>query len=149
MKITYSGFQANMCKTLLYCRFQAKLCRTFLALVWLVSLSACSNAFDTQLGSHTNDVLSIGATEIIGYGHRTPKNTIEYQTFFERQKFVFSGFLWPYTSILVAPIGNTSWVWVSDLRWESYALVQAERLKSHARAKKVMHTFALNPLYFV
>ena len=143
--VSYSGFQANVCKTLLYSRFQAKLCRTFLALVWLLSLSACSNAFDTQLGSHTNDVLSIGATEIIRYGHRTPKNTIEYQTFFERQKFVFSGFLWPYTSILVAPIGNTSWV--SDLRWESYALKQAEQVKSHARAKKVVHTFSWNPLY--
>ena len=82
-----------MCKTLLCSRFQAKLCRTFLALVSLVSLSACSNAFDSQLGSHTNDVLSIGATEIIGYGHKTPENTIEYQTFFGRQKFVFSGVL--------------------------------------------------------
>ena len=141
----YNGFKANVCKTLLYSRFQAKLCRTFLALVWLISLSACSNASDTQLGSHTNDVLSIGATEIIGYGHKTSENTIEYQTFFERQKFVFSGVLWPYTLISVAPIGNTSWV--CDLRWESYALEQAERPKSHARANKVVHTFAWNPLY--
>ena len=47
--------------------------------------------------------------------------------------------------ISVAPIGNTSWV--CDLRWESYALEQAERLKSHARAKKVVHTFAWNPLH--
>ena len=45
----------------------------------------------------------------------------------------------------MAPIGNTSWV--SDLRWESYALKQAEQVKSHARAKKVVHTFAWNPLY--
>ena len=45
----------------------------------------------------------------------------------------------------MAPIGNTSWV--CDLRLESYALEQAERLKSHARAKKVVHTFAWNPLY--
>ena len=45
----------------------------------------------------------------------------------------------------MAPIGNTSWV--CDPRWESYALEQAERLKSHARAKKVVHTFAWNPLY--
>ena len=135
-----------MCKTLLYSRFQAKLCRTFLALVSLVSLSACSNAFDTQLGSHTHDVLSIGATEIIGYGHRTPENIIEYQTFFERQKFVVSGVLWPYTLISVAPIGSTSWV--CDPSWESYALEQAERLKNHARAKKIVHSFAWNPLYY-
>ena len=33
-------------------------------------------------------------------------------------------------------------------RWESYALKQAERLKSHARAKKVVHNFAWNPLCF-
>ena len=91
--VIYSGFQANMCKTLLYSRFQAKLCGTFLALVWITSLSAYSNVYNTQLGSHTNDVLSIGATEIIRYGHRTPENTIEYQTFFKIQKFVFSGVL--------------------------------------------------------
>ena len=45
----------------------------------------------------------------------------------------------------MAPIGNTSWV--CYLRWESYALEQAERLKSHVRAKKFVHTFAWNPLY--
>ena len=45
----------------------------------------------------------------------------------------------------MAPIGNTSWV--CDPSWESYALEQAERLKSHDRAKKVVHTFAWNPLY--
>ena len=58
--------------------------------------------------------------------------------------------------ISVAPIDNTS----CDLRWESYALEQAERLISHTRAKKVphnfawnllnykvLHTFAWNPLY--
>ena len=112
MGIKYSGFQANVCKTLLYNRFQAKLCTTFLALAQLICLSACSNGFDF---------------------------------FFKRQKFVFSGLLLPSTLILVAPIGNTSWV--CDLRWESYALEQAERLKSHARAKKVVHTFAWNPLY--
>ena len=100
---------------------------------------------DTHLGSHGNYVLSIGATEIIGYGHRTKENTIEDQTFFKRQKFVFSGLLLPCTLISVAPIGNTSWV--CDLKWESNALEQAERLKSHARAKKVAHTFAWNLLY--
>ena len=47
--------------------------------------------------------------------------------------------------ISVAPIDNTSWV--CDPSWESYALEQAERLKSHAKAKKVVHTFAWNPLY--
>ena len=31
---------------------------------------------------------------------------------------------------------------------ESYALEQVERLKSHARAKNVVHTFAWNPLYY-
>ena len=68
------GSQANLCMTLIYSEFQAKLCTTFLALALLISLSACSNAYDTHLGSHTNDVLSIGATEIIRYGHRTPEN---------------------------------------------------------------------------
>ena len=46
-----------------------------------------------------------------------------------------------------APIGNTSWV--CDLRWESHALEQAKRLKSHARAKKVVHNFAQNTLYYL
>ena len=45
----------------------------------------------------------------------------------------------------MAPIGNTSWV--CDPKWVSYALEQAERLLSHTRAKKVVHIFALNPLY--
>ena len=79
------------------------------------------------------------------YGHWTPENTIEYQTFFFKQKMVFSWLLWPYTLISVAPIGNTSWV--CDPKWESYASEQAERLLSHTRAKKVVHIFALNPLY--
>ena len=39
----------------------------------------------------------------------------------------------------MAPIGNTPWV--------CDALEQVERLKSHAIAKKVAHTFAWNPLY--
>ena len=69
-----SGFQAKVCKPFL-----------FLALAWLLSLSACSNAYDTNLGSHTNDILSIGATEIIVYGFL--------------QKFVLSGLLWPYHGI--------------------------------------------------
>ena len=62
-----------------------------------------------------NYVLSIWATEIIEYVHRTPENTIEYQTFFKRQKFVFSWLLWPHTLISVAPIGNT--LWVCDPKW--------------------------------
>ena len=36
----------------------------------LLSLSACSTAYDTNLGSHTHDVLTIAATEIIVYSHR-------------------------------------------------------------------------------
>ena len=47
--------------------------------------------------------------------------------------------------VSVAANGNTSWV--CDPSWESYALEQTERLKSHAKAKKVVHTFAWNPLY--
>ena len=46
--------------------------------------------------------------------------------------------------VISDPISNTSWV--CDLRWESYALEQAERPESHARAKKVVHTFAWNLL---
>ena len=126
-------------KSIIYSGVQAKLCTTLLALAWLISLSACSNAYDTNLGSHTHDVLPIAATETIVYGHRTSENTKEYQTFFFKQKFVFYGLLWPFTLILVAPIGNTSWV--CDPRWVSYALEQAERLKSGARAKKVMHLY--------
>ena len=144
-KHKYNGFKANVCKTLLYSGFQAKLCTTFAALAWLISLSACSNAYDSHLGSHSHDVLPIGATETNVYGHWTPENTIEYQPYFFKQKIVLSGLLWPYTLILVAQIGNTSWL--CDLRWESYALEQAERLPSQARAKKVVHIFALNPLY--
>ena len=40
---------------------------------------------------------------------------------------------------------NTSWVY--DPRLVSYALEQAERLISHARANKVVHNFAWTPLY--
>ena len=58
---------------------------------------------------------------------------------------VFFGVQCPYTLVSVAPIGNISWLCVP--RWESYALGQAERLKSHARAAKVVHSFAWNPLY--
>ena len=47
--------------------------------------------------------------------------------------------------ILVAPIATTSWV--CDTRLVSYAMEQAERLISHARANKVMHNFAWTPLY--
>ena len=114
-------------------------------LAWLTRLFASSNAYDSHLGWHSHDVLPIGVTETNVYGHWTLENTIEYQTFFKRQKFVFSGLLLPCTLISVAPIGNTSWL--CDPRWESYALEQAERLKSHARAAKVVHSFALNPLY--
>ena len=47
--------------------------------------------------------------------------------------------------ISVAVMGNTSWV--CDPRLVSYALEQAERHISHARANKVMHNFAWTPLY--
>ena len=59
----------------LYSGVQAKLCMTLLALARLISLSACSNAYFTNLWSHTHNVLTIAATEIIVYGHRTPENT--------------------------------------------------------------------------
>ena len=49
--------------------------------------------------------------------------------------------------VSVAAIGNTSWV--CDPKLVSYALEQAERLISHARANKVVHNFAWNPLYNV
>ena len=39
--------------------------------------------------------------------------------------------------------------WVCDPRWVSNALEQEERLKSYARAKKVVHNFAWNPLPMV
>ena len=55
--------------------FQAKVCTTFLALALLLSLSACSNAYDSHIRSHIHDVLPIGATEINVYGHRSPENT--------------------------------------------------------------------------
>ena len=42
---------------------------------WLLSISGCSNAYDTNLGSHTHYVLPISATEIIVYGHRTSGNS--------------------------------------------------------------------------
>ena len=58
---------------------------------------------------------------------------------------VFSGVLWPYPIISVAPIDNTSLV--CDPEWVSYALKQAERFISHARAIKVVHNFAWNLLY--
>ena len=47
--------------------------------------------------------------------------------------------------ISVSAIGNTLWACVPRL--VSYALEQAERLKSYARAKKVVHNFAWNLLY--
>ena len=46
---------------------QAKLCTTFLALAWLLCLSAPFNAYDSHWGTHTHDVLPIGADEIIVY----------------------------------------------------------------------------------
>ena len=74
--VVYSGFKAKLCKTLLHSGFQAKLCTTLVALAWLTSLSDCSNAYDSHLGSHSHDVLPFGSTEIHVYGHRTPENTI-------------------------------------------------------------------------
>ena len=41
----------------------------------LLSLSGCSNSYDTKLGSHTHDVLPLAATETIVYGHRSSGNT--------------------------------------------------------------------------
>ena len=60
----------------LYSWFQAKVCTTFLALACLLSLSACSNAYDSHLRSHSQDVLPIWATKINVYGHRSPESTI-------------------------------------------------------------------------
>ena len=54
----YSGFQARVCKTLLNSGFQAKLGTTFLVLAWLISLSACSNEYDTHLGSLPNCIVN-------------------------------------------------------------------------------------------
>ena len=59
-----------------YSGFKAKMCTTFLALAWLGSLSACSNAYDSHLRSHSQDVLPIWATKINVYGHRSPESTI-------------------------------------------------------------------------
>ena len=50
----YSGFKAKLCKTLLYSGIQAKLCTTFAALAWLLGLSACLNAYDSHLVSHSH-----------------------------------------------------------------------------------------------
>ena len=47
--------------------------------------------------------------------------------------------------ISVAAMVNT--LWVCDHKLVKYALEQAERLISHARAKKFVHNFAWNPLY--
>ena len=49
--------------------------------------------------------------------------------------------------ISAAPIDNTSLIYYP--RWVSNALEQEERLKSYARAKKVVHNFAWNPLYVI
>ena len=59
---------------MLYSGFEAKVCRTLLALAWLVSLSACFNAYDSHLRSPTHDILPIGATKINVYGQRDPEN---------------------------------------------------------------------------
>ena len=135
----------NNCKVRKYSGFKAKVCTTFLALAWLLSLSACSNAYDSHLRSHTHDVLPIGATEINVYGHRTPENTKFGLSKKVWYSIVFSGVLWPYPMISVAPIDNTSLV--CDPSWVSNALEQAERLTSDTRAKKVLHNFAWNLLY--
>ena len=45
----------------------------------------------------------------------------------------------------MAASGNISWVY--DPSMVSYALEQAERPISHARANKVVHNFAWIPLY--
>ena len=41
----------------------------------LLSISGCSNAYDSKLGSYTHDVLPLAATKTISYGHRTTGNT--------------------------------------------------------------------------
>ena len=93
------------------------------------SLSACSNAYDSHLGSHINDVLLFGSTEINVYGHRTQENTI-----FCLKKvwytIVFSGVQWPYTIVSVAACGNISWVYDPSL--VPYALEQPGILRSPA-----------------
>ena len=50
-----------------------------------------------------------------------------------------------FTIVSVAARGDISWVYDPNL--VSYALEQAERLISHARANKVVHNFAWTPLY--
>ena len=131
--------------SLLYSGFQAKVCTTFLALAWLLTCSACFNAYDSHLRSLTHDVLPIGATKIDVYGHRNPENTNFCLSKKVWYSIVFSGVLWPYLMISVAPIDNTSLV--CDPSWVSNALEQAERLTSDTRAKKVLHNFAWNLLY--
>ena len=76
-----------------YSGLQAKVCMTFLALARLLCLFACSNAYDTHLGSHTRDVLPIGATEINVYGHSTQKNTNSCLSKKVWYSIVFSGVL--------------------------------------------------------
>ena len=63
---------------------------TFLALAPLLSLSACSNAYDTHLGSHTHDVLPIGAMKSM-YMVTVPQRT---QIFVFQKKSDFYCILW-------------------------------------------------------
>ena len=103
-----------------------------------------SDAYDSHLRSNTHDVLPIGATKINVYGHRTPENTNFCLPKKVWYSIVFSGVLWPYLMISVAPIDNTSLV--CDPSWVLNSLEQAERLISHTRTKKVLHNFAWNLL---
>ena len=52
----------------------------------------------------------------------------------------------PYIPFLTF-VGAQMTPYYADDGLELYALEQAERLKSHDRAKKVVHTFAWNPQY--
>ena len=56
-------------------------------------------------------------------------NSIEYQTIFKNQNFVFPELLWPYTIVLV--VANCYKSWVCDSSLESSALEQPEMLRSH------------------
>ena len=53
-----------MCSGPYYIVDSRQIVQNLLALAWLISHSACSNVYDSHLGSHTHGVLPIGANEI-------------------------------------------------------------------------------------
>ena len=61
--------------------------------------------------------------------HSLNHKSIEYQTIFVNQKFLFPELLWPYKMVSVSVSGNISWV--CDPSYVSYALEQPEMLISH------------------